>query len=86
MELNEIERARTVRKFNEERIKTDQLKQLNIPIRRTHDENDRMIWDTLSNFKKKKQWETIKTHILENPEFIKSVSTSNRIKFNTKVS
>ena len=86
MELNEIERTRTVKKFNEERIKTDQLKQLNIPIRRTHDENDRMVWDTLDNFKKKKQWETIKTHVLENPEFVESVNTSNRTKFNTKVS
>ena len=86
MELTEIERMRMVKRFNEERIKTDQLKQLNIPIRRTHDENDRMIWDTLDNFKKKKQWETIKTHVLENPEFMESVNTSKRTKFNTKVS
>jgi 8-oxo-dGTP pyrophosphatase MutT (NUDIX family) len=86
MNLDENERNKSMKKFTEERIKADQLKQLNIPIRRTHDENDRMMWDTLDNFKTKKQWETIKTHVLDNPEFYTAINSSNKIKFNTRVS
>ena len=84
MDINDSERLRTVKRFNEERLKTEQMKQLNLPIRRAHDENDRMQWDTLENFSKKKQWETIRTHILTNPDFLKSVYSPNRIKFNTR--
>jgi 8-oxo-dGTP pyrophosphatase MutT (NUDIX family) len=83
--LSEEERVKTMKRFIEERNKTDQLKQLNIPIRRTHDENDRMMWDNLENFSEKKQWETIKTHILNNPAFRESIYSSNIVKFNTRI-
>ena len=86
MNLDENERSKSMKKFTEERIKTDQLKQLNLPIRRTHDENDKMVWDTLDNFKTKKQWKTIKIHVLDNPDFYRAINSSNRIKFNTRVS
>lgn len=86
MNLDESERSKSMKRFTEERIKTDQLKQLNLPIRRTHDENDKMVWDTLDNFKTKKQWKTIKTHVLDNPDFYRAINSSNRIKFNTRVS
>jgi hypothetical protein len=84
LNLDDIDRTRMTKKFNEERVKTDQIRQLNMPFRRAYDENDKMVWDTLSNFSKKQQWETVNTHILSNPEFLKSVHSSNLLKFNTR--
>ena len=85
MDLSEQDRVRGMKRFIEERNKTDQMKQLNLPIRRTHDENDRMMWDNLDNFKTKKQWDTIKTHVLENPEFTRCINSPNRVKFNNNI-
>ena len=38
------------------------LKLRKLPIKRTHDENDKMMWSTLEEFSKKKQWDIIKVH------------------------
>jgi 8-oxo-dGTP pyrophosphatase MutT (NUDIX family) len=86
MQYDDIERNMISRKFHEERIKTEQLKQLKLPVRRTHDENDKLAWDSLDVFKAKQQWETIQTHVLGNPEFYECLYSSNKLKFNNNIS
>jgi hypothetical protein len=79
--MNEGERRRTIDMFNNEKAKMDMLKERRLPIKRTHDENDMMLWSTLDEFKRQKQWDVIKYNILNNPTFIQKLHDS-RSNFN----
>ena len=82
MNINGNERNNMIRKFNEERARMDHQKMNRQPIKRTYDENDLMSWDTIEEFKVKKQWDTIKYNILDNPDFVKALNSLNKEKFN----
>ncbi|MDB4676468.1 hypothetical protein OAH93_02375, partial [Flavobacteriales bacterium] len=73
-----------VRKFNDEKQKTIIKKIQKQPIKRTHDENDFMSFDTLQEFRLKKQWDRITKNILENPDFYSCVTSLNRKSFAIK--
>ena len=73
-----------VRKFYEEKQKTN-LKKINKqPIKKTFDENDYMSFDTLEEFNTRKRWKLIVDNILRNPEFYSCVSSLNRKTFSIK--
>ena len=69
VDMTEQERRRTVDRFNNEKAKMEVLKERRLPIKRTHDENDMMLWSTLDEFSRQKQWDVIKYNILNNPTF-----------------
>ena len=73
-----------VRKFYEEKQKTN-LKKINKqPIKKTFDENDYMSFDTLEEFNTRKRWKLIVDNVLRNPEFYSCVSSLNRKTFSIK--
>ena len=73
-----------VRKFYEEKQKTN-LKKINKqPIKKTYDENDYMSFDTLEEFNTRKRWKLIVDNVLKNPEFYSCVSSLNRKTFSIK--
>jgi len=78
------EQIELVRKFNEEKQKTNMKKLQKQPIKRTHDENDFMSFVTLTEFNTKKQWDRIVKNILNNPEFYACVTSLNRKTFSIK--
>jgi len=78
------EQLELVKKFNDEKQKTIAKKIQKQPIKRTHDENDFMSFDTLQEFRVKKQWERIMKNILENPEFYACVTSLDRKSFAIK--
>lgn len=78
------EQADLVKKFNEEKQKMMIKKIQKQPIKRTHDENDFMAFETLQEFRSKKQWDRITKNILENPEFYACVTSLNRKSFAIK--
>lgn len=78
------EQIELVRKFNDEKQKTIIKKIQKQPIKRTHDENDFMSFDTLQEFRSKKQWDRITKNILENPDFYSCVTSLNRKSFAIK--
>jgi len=78
------EQIELVRKFNEEKQKTNMKKLQKQPIKRTHDENDYMSFETLTEFNTKKQWDRIVKNILNNPEFYACVTSLNRKTFSIK--
>lgn len=82
MHVYKQERYGMIQKFNEEKAKMEQRKLNRLPIKRTYDENDFMSWDTIEEFRTKKQWDTIKYNILENPEFVKAINSLNKEQFN----
>jgi len=67
--------------FCDERIKTDRRKLCNMTIRRTHDENDAMCFETLETFNEKDRWSLIVDNIINNPEFYKCLASTNRTHF-----
>ena len=73
-----------VRKFNEEKQKTNLKKIQKLPLKRTHDENDFMNFETLTDFNKKKQWDRIVKNVLNNPEFYSCVTSIHRKTFSIK--
>jgi 8-oxo-dGTP pyrophosphatase MutT (NUDIX family) len=53
------EQVELIRRFNEEKQKMNLRKIQKQPIKRTHDENDFMNFETLAEFSTKKQWDRI---------------------------
>ena len=73
-----------IKKFYEEKQKTN-LKKINKqPIKKTFDENDYMSFDTLEEFNTRKRWKLIVDNVLRNPEFYSCVSSLNRKTFSIK--
>ena len=73
-----------VKKFNDEKQKTNLKKIQKLPNKRTFDENDYMNFETLSEFNTKKQWDRIVKNVLQNPEFYACVTSVNRKTFSIK--
>ena len=73
-----------VKKFNDEKQKTNLKKIQKQPYKRTYDENDFMNFETLSEFNTKKQWDRIVKNVLNNPEFYACVTSVNRKTFSIK--
>ena len=78
------EQNELIKKFNDEKQKTNLKKIQKLPIKRTHDENDFMNFETLSDFNTKKQWDRIVKNVLNNPEFYTCVTSLNRKTFSIK--
>jgi 8-oxo-dGTP pyrophosphatase MutT (NUDIX family) len=73
-----------VRKFNDEKQKTNLKKIQKQPYKRTYDENDFMNFETLTDFNTKKQWDRIVKNVLNNPEFYACITSLNRKTFSIK--
>ena len=78
------EQNELVKKFNDEKQKTNLKKIQKLPIKRTFDENDFMNFETLTEFNTKKQWDRIVKNVLNNPEFYTCVTSLNRKTFSIK--
>jgi hypothetical protein len=73
-----------VKKFYEEKHKTNLKKILKQPIRKTYDENDYMSYDTLDEFNTRKRWKLIIDNVINNPQFYACISSFNRKTFSIK--
>ena len=73
-----------VRKFNDEKQKTNLKKIQKQPYKRTYDGNDFMNFETLTEFNTKKQWDRIVKNVLNNPEFYACITSLNRKTFSIK--
>jgi len=78
------EQQALVKKFYEEKQKTNLKKIQKQPIKKTFDENDYMSFDTLEEFNSRKRWKLIVDNVLKNPEFYACVTSLNRKKFSIK--
>ena len=78
------EQNELIKKFNDEKQKTNLKKIQKLPIKRTFDENDFMNFETLTEFNTKKQWDRIVKNVLNNPEFYTCVTSLNRKTFSIK--
>jgi len=73
-----------VKRFYEEKHKTN-LKKLNKqPIKKTHDENDYLCFETLEEFNTRKRWDLIVNNVIKNPEFYSFMTSLNRKTFSIK--
>lgn len=73
-----------VKKFNDEKQKTNLKKLQKQSYKRTYDENDFMNFETLTEFNTKKQWDRIVKNVLNNPEFYSCITSLNRKTFSIK--
>lgn len=73
-----------IRRFNLEKLKTDERRKKRLPIKRTFDENDFISFDTLEEFNRRRQWSFIVNNVLKNPEFQFSLTSPNRQTFNLR--
>ena len=78
------EQNNQIKKFYEEKAKMNLRKINNQPIRKTHDENDYMSYDTLEEFNSRKRWKLIIDNVIKNPQFYACVQSHNRKKFSIK--
>ena len=81
---NRTEQQVLVKKFYEEKQKTNLKKIQKQPIKKTFDENDYMSFDTLEEFNSRKRWKLIIDNVLKNPEFYSCVTSLNRKTFSIK--
>lgn len=84
VDYNRTEQHNQVKKFYEEKAKMNLRKLQNQPIRKTHDENDYMSYDTLQEFNSRKRWKLIIDNVIKNPEFYTCVQSHERKKFSIK--
>ena len=70
--------------IHKESATVDLRKIYNQPIRKTHDENDYMSYDTLEEFNSRKRWKLIIDNVIKNPQFYACVQSHNRKKFSIK--
>lgn len=82
--FDRAEQHAQVRRFYEEKAKTNYKKLHNQPIRKTHDENDYMCWETLQEFNSRKRWKLIVDNVIKNPLFYDCVQSRTRKKFSIK--
>lgn len=82
--FNKSEQNIQVRKFYEEKHKTQVKKSMKQPIKKTYDENDFMSYDTLDEFNSRKRWSLIIDNVIKNPEFYACISSLNRKTFSIK--
>lgn len=73
-----------IKMFEDEKAKTELRKKNRLPIKRTYDENDFMSFDTLEEFNRRRRWDFIIENIINNPDFIQAVGSSNRQTFYIK--
>jgi len=78
------DQANMIKKFNDERAKTNLKKMNKEPIKKTYDENDYMSFDTLEEFNARKRWDLIIRNVIQNPEFYSCVTSLNRKTFSIK--
>ena len=78
------EQLTQIQRFYDEKRKTTLKKIMNQPIRKTHDENDYMSYDTLEEFNTRKRWKLIVDNVLNNPEFYACISSPDRKTFSIK--
>ena len=78
------EQQSQVKKFYEEKHKTNLKKLMNQPIKKTFDENDFMSYDTLEEFNVRKRWKLIVDNVIKNPQFYACISSHNRKTFSIK--
>jgi len=71
-----------VKRFYEEKSKTENRKKNKLPIRRTYDENDYISFDTLEEFNRKNRWILIINNVLKNNKFYDALSSPKRETFN----
>jgi 8-oxo-dGTP pyrophosphatase MutT (NUDIX family) len=81
---NRAQQQALVKKFYEEKQKTNLKKIQKQPIKKTFDENDYMSFDTLEEFNARKRWKLIIDNVLKNPEFYSCVTSLNRKTFSIK--
>ena len=84
VDYNRTEQHSQVKKFYEEKQKTSLKKLMNQPIKKTHDENDYMSYDTLEEFNLRKRWKLIVDNVLKNPQFYACITSLNRKTFSIK--
>ena len=84
VDYSRTEQHNQVKKFYEEKAKMNLRKLQNQPIRKTHDENDYMSYDTLQEFNSRKRWKLIIDNVIKNPEFYACVHSDERKKFSIK--
>jgi len=82
--FNKTEQQSQLKRFYEEKQKTNLKKIQNQPIRKTYDENDFMSYDTLEEFNSRKQWKLIVENIIKNPQFYSCITSLNRKTFSIK--
>ena len=82
--FNKTEQQSQLKKFYEEKQKTNLKKIQNQPIRKTYDENDFMSYDTLEEFNTRKQWKLIVDNVIKNPQFYSCITSLNRKTFSIK--
>ena len=70
-----------IKRFNDEKAKTEHRKKEHLPIKRCYDENDIMSFDTLEEFNNRNQWQFIIDNVLKNPQFVPALTSSNRVTF-----
>ena len=78
------EQQTQVRKFYEEKHKTNLKKIMKQPIRKTYDENDYMSYGTLEEFNSRKRWKLIIDNVIKNPQFYSCITSLNRKTFSIK--
>jgi len=84
VDYNRAEQHSQVKKFYEEKQKTSLKKLMNQPIKKTHDENDYISYDTLEEFNSRKRWKLIVDNVLKNPQFYACITSLNRKTFSIK--
>lgn len=84
VDYDKIQQQNMIMKFYDEKQRMNARKFQKLPIKKTHDENDFMSFDTLDEFNMRKQWNLIKENVVKNPKFYACVSSLNRKTFSIK--
>tara|TARA_R110002072_G_scaffold34480_2_gene103089 strand:- start:1887 stop:2456 length:570 start_codon:yes stop_codon:yes gene_type:complete len=81
--IHSQDRLNFIEKFYDEKEKSNTRKRNGLPVKRVYDENEDMVFETLSDFKSRARvWELIRDNILNNPAFNSALTSPPRHSFN----
>lgn len=73
IKISRAEQMEMIDSFDRERQKTDERRAQRLGIRRSHDENLKLNWDSLSDLKSKPKWGLI-DRLIQNPRFFECLA------------
>jgi 8-oxo-dGTP pyrophosphatase MutT (NUDIX family) len=83
--ISRSDQVNLIQKFNKERERLEYIKSMNLPFKRSYDENDYISFDTLEEFKNRsKIWDFINDNVICSPMFYSALNSKNIKTFNMR--
>jgi 8-oxo-dGTP pyrophosphatase MutT (NUDIX family) len=84
LDITQEQQKSIVHEFHVNKATMEKNKREGAHVKKAYDENDDIAFDTLDDFNRKSRWSLIVKHVIDNPDFYKSMDSSKMQNFNIR--